>query len=307
MVKGKLTTKFLVAVLFAAVCLEIAQTTLWQGRQTLPPPLNRPFPPPPPPNWQAHLRPHTPTRVPRPPRVWPVPLTLNLVTPGYWGTYNGTLFQAVSPEEVIRITALHNQLRATLAAGELPRFPSATDMLQMEYDGEVARRAQLHSQSCRFQHGCFGCGNVHGFIGQNLFMAPRGSWEQAIMTWWDEYRLTSPSIVRHYNFSPNNGHFTQMAWARNAKVGCGATDCPQLGGRYMVCNYEPGGNVIGQPVYREGWPCSQCPEGTRCVSEQGDQSKPSLCGKAVPGFPPRPVTPWDRLATNSTNTTGTPA
>ncbi|KAL3205738.1 hypothetical protein MRX96_052948 [Rhipicephalus microplus] len=31
-----------------------------------------------------------------------------------------------------------------------------------------------------------------------------------------------------------------MAWSRTAKVGCGATDCPQLNGRYMVCNYEPG-------------------------------------------------------------------
>ncbi|KAK8773455.1 hypothetical protein V5799_012012, partial [Amblyomma americanum] len=177
----------------------------------------------------------------------------------------------------MRITRLHNQLRRTLASGDLPGFPPAADMLRMEYDGDVARRAQLHSQSCRFQHGCFGCGAVGGYIGQNLFLAPNGNWEQALRSWWEEYRQTSGAIVSRYSFSASNGHFTQMAWARNAKVGCGAADCRQLGGRFMVCNYEPGGNMIGQPVYREGWPCSQCPQGSTCTSVEGERTEMSLC------------------------------
>ncbi|XP_049529030.1 scoloptoxin SSD976 isoform X2 [Dermacentor silvarum] len=276
----------------------VVMCTIWA--QQLPPPQNRPFPPPPPPWWDPESRPHTPQRGPMPPRVWPFPATLNLIRPGLWSTYNGTLLQAVSPEEVTFITRLHNELRQTLAAGKLPGFPTAADMLRLEYDGEVARRAQVHSQSCRFQHGCFGCGQIRGYIGQNLFLAPRGNWEQAIRTWWDEHRKTNRDVISRYNFSPRNGHFTQIAWSRTGKVGCGATDCPQLGGRYMVCNYEPGGNMLRQPVYREGWPCSQCPQGMSCTSLDGQESQEmSLCGSESFNCPPEPPALSNRPASTS--------
>ncbi|KAL3220380.1 hypothetical protein MRX96_050409 [Rhipicephalus microplus] len=125
------------------------------------------------------------------------------------------------------------------------------------------------------------------------FLAPRGNWEQAIRTWWEEHRSTSRDIVGRFNFSPRNGHFTQMAWSRSAKVGCGATDCPQLNGRYMVCNYEPGGNMLRQPVYTEGWPCSQCPQGTQCASVQGSREM-SLCARQSLSCPPRSLAPPNR-------------
>ncbi|KAL1413966.1 hypothetical protein MTO96_007900 [Rhipicephalus appendiculatus] len=99
--------------------------------------------------------------------------------------------------------------------------------------------------------------SVRGYIGQNLFLAPRGNWEQAIRTWWEEHRGTSRDIVSRFNFSPQNGHFTQIAWSRTAKVGCGATDCPQLGGRYMVCNYEPGSPAFELPAWAPSTSTSQ--------------------------------------------------
>ncbi|XP_064470117.1 scoloptoxin SSD976-like [Ornithodoros turicata] len=190
-----------------------------------------------------------------------IPLRRSL---GYYGEPNGTILQAISPEEVRQIIELHNMLRNRLAAGNLPGFPPAANMLRLEYDGEVARLAQVHSQSCIFQHGCNGCGNMGQFVGQNLYLAPRGTWTNALNTWWDEYKRTNSAIVRSYVFSASNGHFTQMAWARTTKVGCGATDCPRLGGRYMVCNYSPGGNIIRQPIYQQGSACSQCPSGSSC-------------------------------------------
>ncbi|KAH7937175.1 hypothetical protein HPB49_008429 [Dermacentor silvarum] len=139
-----------------------------------------------------------------------------------------------------------------------------------------------------------------GYIGQNLFLAPRGNWEQAIRTWWDEHRKTNRDVISRYNFSPRNGHFTQIAWSRTGKVGCGATDCPQLGGRYMVCNYEPGGNMLRQPVYREGWPCSQCPQGMSCTSLDGQESQEmSLCGSESFNCPPEPPALSNRPASTS--------
>ncbi|KAG0430528.1 hypothetical protein HPB47_022604 [Ixodes persulcatus] len=186
------------------------------------------------------LRPMGPYQITQP-RVWPLPLTINLVQPGDYGQLLGHPLQAVSPAEVERIVALHNDLRNDLASGNMAGFPSAANMLRLEYDGELAQLAQIHSQSCQFQHGCVGCGRIDRYLGQNLFLSPRGNWEQAIMTWWNEHRRTNSFTIYNYQFSPLNGHFTQMAWAKNIKIGCGATDCHQLGGaRYMVCHYIPG-------------------------------------------------------------------
>ena len=62
------------------------------------------------------------------------------------------------------------------------------------------------------------------------------------------------------------GHYTQVVWADTYKVGCGFSQYKQNDfnmGLY-VCNYGPGGNVIGAPLYKVGTACSDCPEGTTC-------------------------------------------
>ena len=46
-------------------------------------------------------------------------------------------------------------------------------------------------------------------------------------------------------------------------------------GRYYVCNYGEGGNVISRPVYRVGRPCSQCPDSTSCSYKY-----PGLCSRS---------------------------
>jgi hypothetical protein len=48
-------------------------------------------------------------------------------------------------------------------------------------------------------------------------------------------------------FSEQTGHFTQLVWNATKTVGCGATQCDnnQIKGWYLVCEYDPPGNVIG--------------------------------------------------------------
>lgn len=43
------------------------------------------------------------------------------------------------------------------------------------------------------------------------------------------------------------GHWTQMIWRKSTQIGCGTAT--SSGQRYLVCQYSPAGNKLGQPVY----------------------------------------------------------
>jgi len=49
-----------------------------------------------------------------------------------------------------------------------------------------------------------------------------------------------------------NGHFTQVVWKNSTELGCGAAQGVktfqgnQYNAFYVVCQYGPAGNVIGQ-------------------------------------------------------------
>jgi len=50
-------------------------------------------------------------------------------------------------------------------------------------------------------------------------------------------------------FSEATGHFTQVVWKATTSVGCGRTNCNGKGGTtgwYVVCEYYPPGNVVGE-------------------------------------------------------------
>ena len=44
------------------------------------------------------------------------------------------------------------------------------------------------------------------------------------------------------------GHYSQLVWRNTTSVGCGIAT-GQDGSNYLVCNYDPAGNVEGQTVY----------------------------------------------------------
>jgi len=47
------------------------------------------------------------------------------------------------------------------------------------------------------------------------------------------------------------GHFTQVMWAASTHVGCGRAECPSEAKRTFitVCNYGPGGNIVGDKPF----------------------------------------------------------
>ena len=50
-------------------------------------------------------------------------------------------------------------------------------------------------------------------------------------------------------FSEATGHFTQLVWQGTQATGCGWTNCNGkngLDGIYLVCEYWPAGNIVGE-------------------------------------------------------------
>ncbi|XP_007468525.1 PREDICTED: cysteine-rich secretory protein LCCL domain-containing 2 [Lipotes vexillifer] len=84
-------------------------------------------------------------------------------------------------------------------------------------------------------------------------------------------------------------HYTQIVWATTTKIGCAVNTCQRMNvwgdvwenAVYLVCNYSPKGNWIGEAPYRTGRPCSECPpryggscRNNLCYREETDDQKP---------------------------------
>ncbi|XP_010266628.1 PREDICTED: pathogenesis-related protein 1A-like [Nelumbo nucifera] len=43
-------------------------------------------------------------------------------------------------------------------------------------------------------------------------------------------------------------HYTQVVWRKSFRVGCAKVQCNN-GGTFVICNYDPAGNVVGELPY----------------------------------------------------------
>ena len=84
-------------------------------------------------------------------------------------------------------------------------------------------------------------------LGENLYMY--SSSDGAACTGRDAVKAFIDE-VKYYNFnrgdfSMKTGHFTQAVWKGSQRLGVGIAQA-NSGSWYVVCNYSPAGNVIGQ-------------------------------------------------------------
>ncbi|XP_073176211.1 peptidase inhibitor 16 isoform X2 [Lepidochelys kempii] len=137
--------------------------------------------------------------------------------------------------------------------------------------------------------------------------------EMALEQWYNEHE--------HYNLTTSKctvgqmcGHYTQVVWANSERVGCGMQFCKTLHGvedpdlYLLVCNYDPPGNVRGRKPYKEGPPCSKCPEGYTCrnsICEPSvDSEEASTSSRTTrPNLTTRPALATDITPTSPTTTT----
>ncbi|GBP27462.1 Venom allergen 3 [Eumeta japonica] len=175
----------------------------------------------------------------------------------------------LSAYEKQAIVDAHNRLRQSVALGHVSRQPPAANMMEMVWDDELAATAQRWADQCRPQHDRAAQRDVGRFpVGQNIAATwttrppsePQDStpdFQKQIDAWFDEVSL--------YGFRPTTtghgtGHYSQLVWGETTHVGCGFTfyyDPARGYTKLYVCNYGPGGNVIGAPPYEKGYPsCS---------------------------------------------------
>ena len=155
---------------------------------------------------------------------------------------------SAEPTALAGITAAHNNARSNVNPAAVTPLPALT------WDSTVASHAQTCAHGCVYAHG----GHVNE--GQNLYAAagtvPTG--QSAITSWVD-------NEVPYYTYSTNTcqagkvcGHYTQVVWASTTKLGCGFKTCTTgspFGAsyptwHYIVCNYSPPGNYIGEWPYQ---------------------------------------------------------
>ncbi|XP_068208648.1 CRISP/Allergen/PR-1-like isoform X2 [Palaemon carinicauda] len=192
--------------------------------------------------------------------------------------------EGLSAAEKTKILRIHNQYRAKVANGEETRGnpgpqPSATDMREMVWRQELADVAQAWANTCPNEHDCTDCRKILGqdyYVGQNLFWSWSSNeaeeWDVALASFYDEVEYVPNTLVDNYQsiitLTPI-GHYTQLVWGETNEVGCGAMiHGPCSYGlisypvcKVYVCNYGPGGNFIGRPMYSKGATASSCPNG----------------------------------------------
>jgi len=145
------------------------------------------------------------------------------------------------------MTEAHNDVRSSATPVPDPALAALC------WSESVAAVAQAWADNCTWQHN-----PGRGFLGENIF-AGSGNWLSsaalsAVNLWAAE--------AAYYDYETNAcasgevcGHYTQIVWRSSEKVGCGITLCntgsPFGGGAwtFVVCNYDPPGNWVGQKPY----------------------------------------------------------
>ncbi|XP_067460916.1 peptidase inhibitor 15-like [Thunnus thynnus] len=209
-------------------------------------------------------------------------VTPELETSSSPGVHRARRKRFISQSDMVAILDYHNQVRANV-------FPPAANMEYMVWDNDLARTAEAWAATCLWEHGP---AYLLQFYGQNLSVRTGGyqSILQLVKPWYDEVNdyvfpyphLCNPSCPL-LCYGPMCTHYTQMVWASTNRVGCAVQTCYNMfvwgvlwrEATFLVCNYSPKGNWIGEAPYRVGIPCSACP------SSYGGTCRNNMCFPAV--------------------------
>ncbi|XP_030477831.2 pathogenesis-related protein PR-1-like [Cannabis sativa] len=154
----------------------------------------------------------------------------------YGASHKQLCFHCLSASS--RFLAAHNIARAK--KGEPPLF----------WDAKLARHARRWASQRKAD-----CALKHSFqdgeftLGENIFWGGGSDWTpaNAVEAWMEE--------EKDYSYESNScangkmcGHYTQIVWQSTKRVGCARVICDNKD-TFMICNYDPPGNYIGEKPY----------------------------------------------------------
>ncbi|KAK8637708.1 hypothetical protein V6N13_136174 [Hibiscus sabdariffa] len=124
---------------------------------------------------------------------------------------------------------------------------AAIGLRPLVWNARTASYAQWYAnqrrKDCALRHS-------NGPYGENIFWGSGNVWKaaQAAALWvserkWYDYRSNSCAGGEEC------GHYTQIVWSRSKRVGCAMVVCDGGRGVFMICNYDPPGNYIGERPY----------------------------------------------------------
>ncbi|CAJ0588240.1 unnamed protein product [Cylicocyclus nassatus] len=164
----------------------------------------------------------------------------------------------------------HNIRRSLLATGQVVNGPTkeklATSafMPKMIYDCKAEAEAISYSKTCSLTKSEE---ETRLGLGENIFIYPIPNvdpviaFKAATESWWSQ--IDVGSINKNLIYDAPTEHslvdvkaFTQMAWAKSARLGCATRTC--YTSTFVVCRYSPAGNVPNGTIYTSGAVCSQC-------------------------------------------------
>eukprot|EP01023_Acetabularia_acetabulum_P044753 TRINITY_DN450_c2_g1_i2.p1 TRINITY_DN450_c2_g1~~TRINITY_DN450_c2_g1_i2.p1 ORF type:complete len:190 (+),score=38.17 TRINITY_DN450_c2_g1_i2:63-572(+) len=141
-------------------------------------------------------------------------------------------------------------------------------VVNLRWDGVLQNSALQFAQGCRWGHDVDLLKGLNQ--GENLYAAGPAEYftrspQEVMSAWYDEIDLFD-----YFNpkFEEATGHFTQIVWEDTTAVGCAIHICPEFVGserrsplsqsgswEYMVCRYDPPGNVINYMSIKVTPPC----------------------------------------------------
>ncbi|KAG0597985.1 hypothetical protein M758_12G035500 [Ceratodon purpureus] len=169
--------------------------------------------------------------------------------------------------------AVSSEAEEFLAAHNKAR--SKVDVAALEWSEELEAVARKYGEKQRDHHQC---AMVHsrGPYGENLFWGygKRYTPTDAVRSWENE--------SKDYHYESNSctpgkvcGHYTQLVWADTKRVGCAVIGCHD-GATFIICNYDPPGNFVGERPYER----SKAKPAQNVVSERGEGSTTHLASAA---------------------------
>jgi hypothetical protein len=150
------------------------------------------------------------------------------------------------------ILEIHNSERAAVGVPALVWSDSLAASAQTWADHLATINEFVHSTGqpygeniAGWTHGC-GLSSLVPPLDYTKVVCPGDTLSTMVMSWVNEKTLWHGGVLTQENWYPT-GHYTQVVWKTTTEIGCGmATGSAN---DYLVCQYSPGGNVIGQAPY----------------------------------------------------------